>query len=106
MSKEQSGPAFPVYDAGDQDARCFEGASLREYAAIQLRVPDSGIKWLDDMIRESLRDDFAKAALTGLLANHIRHASWKTDDGDDYARGTASQSYDIASAMLAKKSKK
>jgi hypothetical protein len=27
--------------------------SLRAYAAIHLRVPDSGIEWLDEMIRQS-----------------------------------------------------
>ncbi len=44
--------------------------TLREYAAIKLRVPDSGTEWLDDMIRQSLRDEFAAKATQGLLANH------------------------------------
>ena len=35
------------------------GMTLRQYAAIKLKVPDSGTDWLDDMIRQSLRDDFA-----------------------------------------------
>jgi hypothetical protein len=29
--------------------------TLRQYAAIKLKVPNSGTDWLDDMIRESLR---------------------------------------------------
>jgi hypothetical protein len=29
------------------------GMTLREYAAIKLKVPDSGTDWLDDMIRKS-----------------------------------------------------
>lgn len=41
---------------------------LRHYAAIALRVPDSGLDWLDKMITERLRDDLAAAALQGLLA--------------------------------------
>jgi len=41
----------------------------RMYAAIKLRVPDSGEKWLDDMIRQSLRDEFATAALQRDLAS-------------------------------------
>ena len=47
-------PAFPrqesvlVGDAG------WEGMSLRQYAAIKLRVPDSGLPWLDVMIEESM----------------------------------------------------
>lgn len=31
----------------------MEPMSLRTYAAIQLRVPDSGIDWLDQMILRS-----------------------------------------------------
>ncbi|MGH9631965.1 MAG: hypothetical protein ACRD7E_26980 [Bryobacteraceae bacterium] len=31
----------------------LEKMSLRIYAAIHLRVPDSGIDWLDEMIRRS-----------------------------------------------------
>lgn len=53
-------PAFPrqesvlVGDAG------WEGMSLRQYAAIKLRVPDSGLPWLDVMIEKSRRDDLAE----------------------------------------------
>jgi hypothetical protein len=35
----------------------MENISLRVYAAIHLRVPDSGIDWLDKMIRRSRRLD-------------------------------------------------
>lgn len=31
----------------------LEGMSLRTFAAIHLRVPDSGVDWLDAMIRRS-----------------------------------------------------
>jgi hypothetical protein len=41
--------------------------TLRQYAAIKLKVPDSGTDWLDDMIRESLRDDFAAKAMQSLI---------------------------------------
>jgi len=40
---------------------------------------------------QELRDQFAMAALTGLLAHHINHWEWK-----DYARGA----YYAADAML------
>ncbi len=33
------------------------GFTKREYAAILLRVPNSGKKWLDDMIRQSQEFD-------------------------------------------------
>lgn len=40
----------------------------RMYAAIKLRVPDSGEEWLDAMIRQSLRDEFAGKAMQAMLA--------------------------------------
>ncbi len=40
--------AFPVQKLHDT-----KGLSKREYAAILLKVPESGVAWLDDMIRKS-----------------------------------------------------
>jgi len=51
MSKETGGPAFPVCDAAR--IHDLQGMTLRQYAAIKLKVPDSGTDWLDDMIRKS-----------------------------------------------------
>jgi len=63
----QTENAFPAalerYTAG------VDGLTVQEYAAIQLRVPQSGATWLDYMIREARRMDFAAAALTGICAN-------------------------------------
>jgi hypothetical protein len=49
------GPAFPFeyFDEQLQRARVVHGMTLRQYAAIKLKVPDSGTDWLDDMIRKS-----------------------------------------------------
>lgn len=44
----QSPPVPVVYEEAE-----LENMSLRAYAAIHLRVPDSGIEWLDEMIRRS-----------------------------------------------------
>lgn len=55
------GPAFPA-PAGVQHIT-EQGMTLRQYAAIKLKVPDSGTDWLDDMIKKSVRDDFAATAL-------------------------------------------
>jgi len=43
------GPAFPLFAATG-----YAGMTLRQYAAIHLKVPDSGTDWLDDMIRQSM----------------------------------------------------
>jgi hypothetical protein len=45
------GSAFPV--PGLQHDEAFNGMTMRQYAAIKLKVPDSGTDWLDDMIRKS-----------------------------------------------------
>ena len=56
--KDQKKPnAFPYSGVGD-DMNYSRGMSLRQYAAIKLKVPDSGTDWLDDMIRQSLKDDY------------------------------------------------
>ena len=45
------------------------GMTLRQYAAIKLRVPNSGDAWLDEMIQESLRDELAARAMQGFAAD-------------------------------------
>lgn len=61
--KQDGGPAFPVPEAANLNDQ--EGMTLRQYAAIQLRVPNSGTDWLDDMIRQARRDDAAEKAMAG-----------------------------------------
>jgi len=65
---EKNLAAFPMQAsdvAGSYDAD--PGITVQQYAAIKLRVPNSGCGWLDEMITESLRNEFAAAALTGLM---------------------------------------
>ena len=66
------GQAFPGSKVLDNHGFTLEeatrGMTLREYAAIKLRVPESGIDWLDDMIKKSKRDEFAGMALPALIA--------------------------------------
>lgn len=65
---EDGGPAFPT---GHEDAYGFmsDGMTLREYAAIHLRVPNSGKAWLDEMIEVANRNDVAATALNGIIAS-------------------------------------
>ncbi|HTR35419.1 MAG TPA: hypothetical protein VMH80_05935 [Bryobacteraceae bacterium] len=50
---ESIAPPVPVvYEESE-----LEKMPLRAYAAIQLRVPDSGIEWLDKMIEKSRQLD-------------------------------------------------
>ena len=70
---ENSGPAFPCETAGADEHGEYrlpwQGMTLRQYAAIKLRAPNSGTDWLDEMIRTSLRDEFAAKAMLSLPAS-------------------------------------
>ena len=53
-------PAFPalahIVDGEWEACSQFIGMTLREYAAIKLRVPKSGTDWLDEMILQAKKD--------------------------------------------------
>jgi hypothetical protein len=92
------GPAFPMgYHPEGNNADHF-GMTLRQYAAIRLRVPDSGTDWLDDMIRKSNRDYFAAAALQGNLSSQSIDIGYY--DGLDGWNKAAKDAYQAADAML------
>ena len=91
------GPAFP----SNRDMRYEQefdhegGMTLRQYAAIKLRVPNSGTDWLDEMIRTSLRDEFAAKAMQGMAGSHgYCERGWDQKD-------LAGQAYELADAMFA-----
>lgn len=85
------GQAFPCLEAGPDGLDLDDpGMTLRQYAAIKLRVPSSGSDWLDDMIRESNRDELAATAMAGLMSNN----------GLDWMESVATASYGMADAML------
>lgn len=73
-------PAFPITNIDstvdchtgertEYNNMCTGGFSKREYAAIQLRVPDSGVEWLDDMIRRANRREIANRVMQGILVD-------------------------------------
>lgn len=93
-----SDPAFPNPDLGVRDfsdCGAYPGMNLRQYAAIKLRVPSSGTDWLDDMIRESLRNELAAKAMQAVpMPQPSLH-----DTPYAYDR-IASHAYKMADAML------
>lgn len=94
--RDDGGPAFPlVIEEEGCIAQFHKGMTMRAYAAINLRVPDSGLPWLDDMIRQRQRDDFAGQALAGLCADPSNHELY----ADKHE--AAANAYLIADAMLA-----
>ena len=46
------------------------GLSKEEYAAIHLKIPNSGSEWLDEMIRKANLRDAALSAMQGLLSSN------------------------------------
>ena len=94
MSKDTSGPAFPQPNQihpGNPNPGDGEGMSLRQYAAIKLKVADSGVDWLDEMITKSKLDDLAEKAMNGILS---RSTGCYLPDKE-----VAMQSYMLAAAM-------
>jgi len=87
-------PAFPV--PNDANVNDQAGMSLRTYAAIKLRVPDSGTDWLDTMIRQARRDEFA-----GQIIGHLAVVQNTESLSEDVA-----SAYRIAAAMHAEAVKK
>ena len=69
--KETGGQAFPCTEYDTEYERYFTeaGMTLRQYAAIKLKVPDSGTDWLDGMITQSLRNDFAAKTVQALVSS-------------------------------------
>ena len=102
MTSPHEEHAFPFVelDAEGKPVAIETGMTLRQYAAIKLRVPKSGTDWLDEMIRESLRDEMAGKAMPASYADYCEHA-----DVQGYVEGwrvgVAKDAYESADAMLA-----
>ena len=71
------------------------GMTLREYAAIHLKVPNSGNPELDAMIEKSLWHDYAAAALQGVVIH--------PNIGDAWVKTACAE---IADAMLEERAKR
>lgn len=65
---EDGGSAFPIQVHVSPNSEVHYGLTVRQYAAIELCVPDSGTPWLDEMIRQAQRRQATLAALQGLCA--------------------------------------
>lgn len=68
-----SHPAFPVTPENAERNHGHPGLSAKEYAAIQLREPSSGTKWLDEMIsRANERQLIASTQVQVALLQYAR----------------------------------
>ena len=111
---EKNKPAFPRHYGTmttfeKEENLWTPGLTVQEFAAIKLRVPDSGCDWLDEMILKSLKDQFAGQALVALLENSsILQVITTTAKVENKLPQeiTARTAYAHADAMLAERGKK
>lgn len=91
---DTGGPAFPqdATPAWSDLKPTHPGMTLRQYAAIKLRVPNSGTDWLDEMIVQSLRDEFAAKAMQGVISS--------LQEGEDFTDRGCEWAYNVADDML------
>lgn len=87
------GPAFPGLHPSADCRYQDEGMTLRQYAAIKLKVPNSGTDWLDEMIRTAQRDELAARAMQGNIASMVEGQEFDSSMGAEWA-------YKVADAML------
>lgn len=118
-ARDSGGPAFPGVHLSHMEARessvhpygahsvshavgvmePHSGMTLRQFAAIKLRVPNSGTDWLDAMIVAAMRDDLASKAMSGILAD----PSVKLGNGRE--KYLAELSFFVADALIAERAK-
>jgi hypothetical protein len=103
-SFDTGGPAFPQSSEWQNDMEAHNnnpenygmpspygnGMTLRQYAAIHLKVPNSGDEWLDEMIAASVRNDLAAKAMPSFLVA----------DGTTGFEYRARESYEMADEMV------
>jgi hypothetical protein len=95
---KNNGSAFPIFDATrvGVDYECVDGGlTVRQYAAIHLKVPRSGDPELDAMIRESRRAEFAENVIDTAFCQYV--AVGKKNPSIDEVVAMA---YKIADVML------
>ena len=102
VKKETGGQAFPSihvkYTCGSLITKHIPGMTLREYAAIELRIPDSGVDWLDEMIAKAERRDIATKAMQGLIIKFSGAAGYTSVH-------IAKDAYTIADSVLKERDK-
>ena len=79
---DDGGQAFPSPTYAESR---HQGMSVRTYAAIHLKVPSSGIDWLDEMIQQANRLELAGMAMQGILACEQAHPNISQTNNEDLA---------------------
>lgn len=108
MLNTDGGPAFPgkAYQEGRLAAELalHPGMSLRDYACIKLKVPESDREWLNELIVKSLRNEFAEMAMDG-VQQMICLLAKAGDTEKANVRSIVKECYEYADAMLKEREK-
>lgn len=97
----QDKPAFPTDTEESPFCKAHTGLTARQYAAIKLRVPDSGTDWLDAMIDRSRMMDFAQFAMPEVMKEWWDNREKTSESSfDEDADIMASDCFLMAEAML------
>jgi len=102
-SNECAFPAYMPEEMGIREGYFSGGMSLRHFAAIQLRVPDSGDEHIDAMIHQANRHDFAGQALAAMqLENggHFCSSDWTNNIPQARAKRVANMCRIYADALI------
>ncbi len=107
MTKPDGGPAMPnTYykpcSCGLQLAVTGHGAgmSLRDYACIKLRVPETDKDWLNELIVKSLRNEFAAVAMEDACAYINPFAAALDENRKKEVQNIVRQCYELAGEMI------
>lgn len=89
MNTEITGdePAMPIYlqEGLSCNSHVDIGLTQREYACIQLELPETGVEWLDKLIAKKQRQSIAAKAMEGLLSCNAKYGG-KTDNREDLCK--------------------
>ncbi len=104
--REDGGPAFPYPDSiasvpiDAQDVRWRPGnLTVRDYACIELKVPDTGKPWLDKIIRVGARRELVGQTLAAVITFWER---WKGEYPDHPAREVTKEHWHRRAAVSAR----
>ena len=102
MEKDTSGQAFPTQETMDYHG--CKGMTLRDYACIKLKVPETDKDWLNEIILKSKGDYFAGQVVVGLISGgfqYMQASGYLNQKDKDYAE----HCYKVADAMIKEREK-
>lgn len=71
---DPNAPAYPVEELSKYDSGIVpypeNGLTIKQHACIQLELPESGVEWLDELIKKKQLQTLAGQAMQGFIASN------------------------------------